>query len=1077
MKKLMLIVIGLLLSFQMLQASVEKTVTLNAGYNAVQFDANITLEDLVEKIGFENLISIQGAGQGSTYKKQYVDDNLGFLNSFTQTEAGKAFWFNVTNAATFTYMADSFVDNKEIGLGAGWSFIGAMLPLTLEEIKAQLGSDNLLVIQGAGQGSTYKKEYIDNGTPFLNSFTKFIVGQGYWIKIEGDSSLEFIFNLEIIAKDNSNHNAETIKSFDGKDYTIRVYSDRKPTTETSQDTISIYGEINGEMINISINDSYPSNSRFQIKVFDVEGNKMIEGSIVDLSTVPMLFPSLEFEVREMLSLEKRIFLPNENITIALRGLPANNGDWVGIYPKGSTNDWENVLVWSYTNGTKSIDTEGIEEGTLILEGLPVGEYDLRLFFNNSYDTEVSIVFTVASFDRVYGEGGTHPVAYHDEVDGNMTRVYYPTDIAEGETVPVVFFTSGYNSADATDYETLLRFVASHGYYVIYAKHAWNNVFTNMDKMLDNANGILPKIDITRIGVMGHSLGGGYTFNILKHFSDQGYGDNGRFVMVLEGYYAYNLNKFEMQNLPSNTNVIIQQYGVGGNNNANNTDPRITLTEFYMLDSIADNKKDWQIVENADHGYPQGNNDYSQMQGILKPLDALMEYTFNDTHLAHDVALEQGSDDPYNYGQGIQVVNPTSTYTYKCNSDTNVAIDYCNMEQWYDTYPNTTTLQSRDTDNTVLKPTIGSPTIDTLFQTRIRMVDKSDEGIASYPKVQNWNSDMTLIRIGSRLYDANTLKETDITKNLTLSEAYSRLCSRNSDYFRWSNKDANTFFVINSSRQFIEGKITGNTVNCSSVLDTFSEYEVVHIGPHEGNIDYDDKYVVFVTKKPNDITLYVVLYDIQNKTKVWTKTMPLQQWEWVTVNGSSFWKPSTLDWLSVSPSGKYIVFNNDNGYTDGMYRYDINFENKVKLQYMWSGDGQLYSEGGHGDMGYDTEGNEVFVQFISGLGVYSFNLDNPTQLGIELLHSPYGGGHIGCRNTRRPGWCYITTVGDNYKQVFALKLDGTGDEKVQNFSQSHINDGFHDTYGGVSPDGTKVIFNSHWGTNEVQTFVVEAESTP
>ncbi len=291
---------------------------------------------------------------------------------------------------------------------------------------------------------------------------------------------------------------------------------------------------------------------------------------------------------------------------------------------------------------------------------------------------------MAEEERLYGEGGGHPVSYRDEVDGKMTTVYYPTDIPVGTKVPVVFFASGYKSYDSKDYESLLTFIASCGYYVIYAKHAWNNVFSNMDKILDNKNGILPKLDTTRIGVVGHSLGGGYSFNILKHFSDKGYGINGRFIMVLEGYYAYNLTKQEMQNLPSNTNVVMQQYGKGGNNIVNNTDPRITLTEFYMLDSIPKSQKDWQIVEmdNADHHYPTGNRPYSQMQGILKPLDALMEYTFNGTLSAHDVALEVGSDDPYAEGNGIQVVNPIDTYDTKCDYDI-LAIDYCDMEQWYD----------------------------------------------------------------------------------------------------------------------------------------------------------------------------------------------------------------------------------------------------------------------------------------------------------------------------------------------------------------------------------------------------------
>jgi len=118
---------------------------------------------------------------------------------------------------------------------------------------------------------------------------------------------------------------------------------------------------------------------------------------------------------------------------------------------------------------------------------------------------------------------------------------------------------------------------------------------------------------------------------------------------------------------------MQQYGAGGNNNVNNTDPRITLTEFYLLDSIATSQKDWQIVTNANHSYPYGSGAYSTMQGILKPLDALMDFTFNGTDAAHDVALEQGSDDPYAHGNGIQIVNPTSDYEYKCNHKIKVDI--------------------------------------------------------------------------------------------------------------------------------------------------------------------------------------------------------------------------------------------------------------------------------------------------------------------------------------------------------------------------------------------------------------------
>jgi len=386
-----------------------------------------------------------------------------------------------------------------------------------------------------------------------------------------------------------------------------------------------------------------------------------------------------------------------------------------------------------------------------------------------------------------------------------------------------------------------------------------------------------------------------------------------------------------------------------------------------------------------------------------------------------------------------------------------------------TYPKTVTLEEIERDNALLRPTVNTPTIDKIFNTRIQMLDKNDEEISNYPKVQTWNSNMTLMRIGSRLYDAETLKESPYTKNS--NNPYSTLCSRTSDYFRWSNKSSDTFFVLNSSYSLIQGKLNSNSIDCTNVIESFSDYETVHIGPHEGNIDENDRYLLLTAKKENDTTIYLILYDISKHSRVWTKVLPDDHWVY-----DESWSPAVMDWSSVSPSGKYILINNRSkaNNTEGLSRYDINFENHAFLKYDYKG--SLYSEGGHADMGYDQNHNEVIVQFLTGLGVYSFNLDHPNELGQELLGSPYGGGHVSCRNTKRDGWCYITTNvdsnGNGLKRIFALKLDGTGDENVENFSQTYINDDFGATFGGASPDGTKMIFNSHWDTDNIDTFVVD-----
>jgi len=59
-----------------------------------------------------------------------------------------------------------------------------------------------------------------------------------------------------------------------------------------------------------------------------------------------------------------------------------NQDWIGLYNVGASNDWDNVLRWAWVEG------EAPRFGNeFSIEGLPSGEYELRLFYHNSYDVE------------------------------------------------------------------------------------------------------------------------------------------------------------------------------------------------------------------------------------------------------------------------------------------------------------------------------------------------------------------------------------------------------------------------------------------------------------------------------------------------------------------------------------------------------------------------------------------------------------------------------------------------------------------------------------------------------------------
>jgi len=79
---------------------------------------------------------------------------------------------------------------ETLSLQSGWNLVGANSSLTIEELKTKMVSSNLLVVQG--QNKTYQKSYADEGKDFLNSFTAFEKGRGYWIKV--NSAVDVAYN-------------------------------------------------------------------------------------------------------------------------------------------------------------------------------------------------------------------------------------------------------------------------------------------------------------------------------------------------------------------------------------------------------------------------------------------------------------------------------------------------------------------------------------------------------------------------------------------------------------------------------------------------------------------------------------------------------------------------------------------------------------------------------------------------------------------------------------------------------------------------------------------------------------------
>ena len=60
--------------------------------------------------------------------------------------------------------------------------------------------------------------------------------------------------------------------------------------------------------------------------------------------------------------------------------------WIGLYKKGTSNEWANVLAWGWVKNAQTRISK--------ISHFAEGDYEARLFFNNSYTTEISLDFHV-----------------------------------------------------------------------------------------------------------------------------------------------------------------------------------------------------------------------------------------------------------------------------------------------------------------------------------------------------------------------------------------------------------------------------------------------------------------------------------------------------------------------------------------------------------------------------------------------------------------------------------------------------------------------------------------------------------
>ncbi len=331
----------------------------------------------------------------------------------------------------------------------------------------------------------------------------------------------------------------------------------------------------------------------------------------------------------------------------------------------------------------------------------------------------------------------------------------------------------------------------------------------------------------------------------------------------------------------------------------------------------------------------------------------------------------------------------------------------------------------------------------------------------YAKIQPWNADGSIYKFYSvAIYDGQTHQ---MIRELLGGHIYPSY---------WSNTDPDIIYGFRENGDIKTYSVSNDLVSLRghiyADINNQTDFEVVKLGPGEGNIDKNDHYVALIAKQAAD--MYVIIYDLQQYQEVFRQVF---SGAWGSGGTGA---PQYVDWVSVSQSGNYvgIMWNHNNTSQTNPFNghYGVEIYHTTDMQFLR----RLTSYGNHGDFGYAADGDEVFVQFWGPDGTINmYYLDRMERVVISNHNDFNGEGHISCRNLNRPGWAYVSQdEAARSGQIVAVKLDNSG--LVEHFGHhfSTAASYLKSPMPCPNPDGNKIMFKSDFGdTNSDVIYVFEA----
>ena len=273
---------------------------------------------------------------------------------------------------------------------------------------------------------------------------------------------------------------------------------------------------------------------------------------------------------------------------------------------------------------------------------------------------------VAAIERGFGAPGPYGVERIEFANpshaGRHVTGFLPRGVEPPS--PTVLFAHANGAEDPDDYRRLISHLVSRGNAVIYASYMIP--FDRVDERYDALwTGIAEaaarhgeRLDLARIGLVGHSFGAGALPWLAQRATLEGWGAEGAFLLAMAPWYPLRMTDADLAALPAHLKALVLVFEDDRVN-----DHRIAIDLYGKL-GMPESEKDYLVVRSdrsdgcelpARHSVPQSRglaatDDALDAHAIARLVDALAAVAFEDDAAGRVTALGKGSDEQVAMGR-------------------------------------------------------------------------------------------------------------------------------------------------------------------------------------------------------------------------------------------------------------------------------------------------------------------------------------------------------------------------------------------------------------------------------------------